>query len=101
ERGAFTGATDAQAGRLEAARGGTLVLDEVAALSPSAQAKLLRVLDERRFTRLGSVQTVELDARVVALTYVDLRRAIEAGTFRRDLFFRLNVVNVELPPLRE
>jgi transcriptional regulator with PAS, ATPase and Fis domain len=101
ERGAFTGATEARAGRLEAARGGTLVLDEVSALTPSAQAKLLRVLDERSFVRLGGRRPVALEARVVALTNIDLRRAIEAGTFRGDLFFRLNVVAVTLPPLRE
>ncbi len=101
ERGAFTGATEARAGRLEAARGGTLVLDEVAALTPSAQAKLLRVLDERRFSRLGGLRALDLRARVVALTNVDLNRAIEVGTFRRDLFFRLNVVAITLPPLRE
>jgi transcriptional regulator with PAS, ATPase and Fis domain len=101
ERGAFTGATEARAGRLEAARGGTLVLDEVAALTPAAQAKLLRVLDERRFSRLGGLRSIGLEARVVALTNIDLRRAIDAGPFRRDLFYRLNVVAVELPPLRE
>jgi len=101
ERGAFTGATEARAGRLEAARGGTLVLDEIPALTPAAQAKLLRVLDERRFSRLGGLRSIGLEARVVALTNIDLRRAIEVGTFRRDLFYRLNVVAVELPPLRE
>lgn len=101
ERGAFTGATDARAGRLEAARGGTLVLDEIAAMAPSAQAKLLRLLDERRFTRLGGSRAIELDARVVALTNVDLALAAGTGAFRSDLFFRLNVVAIELPPLRE
>jgi transcriptional regulator with PAS, ATPase and Fis domain len=101
ERGAFTGAAEARAGRVEAARNGTLVLDEIAALTPSAQAKLLRVLDERRFSRLGGLRSIGLEARVVALTNIDLRRAIEAGTFRRDLFFRLNVVAITLPPLRE
>ncbi len=100
ERGAFTGATEARTGRLESAQGGTLVLDEVAALSPSAQAKLLRVLDERRFQRLGGSTSIDLDARVVALTNVDLREAIAAGTFRNDLFFRLNVVAIDLPSLR-
>lgn len=101
ERGAFTGATEARAGRLEAARGGTLVLDEIAALVPSAQAKLLRLLDDRRFTRLGGNRALELDARVVALTNVDLSRATDTGAFRKDLYFRLNVVAIGLPPLRE
>jgi transcriptional regulator with PAS, ATPase and Fis domain len=101
ERGAFTGATESRAGRLEAARAGTLVLDEIAALTPAAQAKLLRVLDERRFSRLGGTRSIGLEARVVALTNIDLKRAIEAGTFRRELFFRLNVVAITLPPLRE
>jgi transcriptional regulator with PAS, ATPase and Fis domain len=101
ERGAFTGATESRAGRFEAARAGTLVLDEVAALTPAAQAKLLRVLDERRFTRLGGRRAIGLEARVIALTNIELGRAIEAGTFRRDLFFRLNVVAIALPSLRE
>jgi DNA-binding NtrC family response regulator len=101
ERGAYTGAAEARAGRLEAARGGTLVLDEIAALAPSAQAKLLRLLDERRFTRLGSNRALELDARVIALTNVDLALATESGAFRSDLYFRLNVVAIELPPLRD
>ncbi len=101
ERGAYTGATDARAGRLEAARGGTLVLDEIAAMAPPAQAKFLRLLDERRFTRLGGSRAIELDARVIALTNVDLALATGTGAFRADLFFRLNVVAIELPPLRE
>ncbi len=101
ERGAFTGATEARAGRLEAARGGTLVLDEVAAMRPQAQAKLLRLLDERRFTRLGGNRTMELGARIVALTNADLARATEAGAFRPDLFFRLNVISIRMPALRE
>lgn len=101
ERGAYTGATDARAGRLEAARGGTLVLDEIAAMAPPAQAKFLRLLDERRFTRLGGSRAIELDARVIALTNVELALATGTGAFRSDLFFRLNVVAIELPPLRE
>ena len=100
-RGAFTGASESRAGRLEAARGGTLVLDEVAALSLSAQAKLLRVLDERRFTRLGGIRAIDLSSRVVALTNIDLEEATRAGTFRHDLYYRLNVVTISLPPLRE
>jgi DNA-binding NtrC family response regulator len=101
EKGAFTGAVEARPGRLMAARGGTLVLDEVAALTLQAQAKLLRVLDERCFQPLGGRRTIALDAKVVALTNVDLCRAADAGAFRADLFFRLNVVNIVLPPLRE
>ncbi len=101
ERGAFTGATESRAGRLEGARGGTLVLDDIAALAPPAQAKLLRVLDERRFTRLGGGRAMELDARVIALTNVDLERATEIGAFRHDLYFRLNVLSIGLPPLRD
>jgi transcriptional regulator with PAS, ATPase and Fis domain len=100
-KGAFTGATESRAGRLEAARGGTLVLDEVAALTPAAQAKLLRVLDEHSFTRLGAIRPIDLRARVIALTNIDLGQAIEAGTFRPDLFYRLNVVTIALAPLRE
>ncbi len=101
ERGAFTGAVTARAGRLEAARGGTLVLDEIAALPHDAQAKLLRLLDERSFTRLGGTRPVALEARVIALTNIDLARAIAAGMFREDLYYRLNVVSLALPPLRE
>jgi DNA-binding NtrC family response regulator len=101
EKGAFTGASEMRPGRFEAARDGTLVLDEIAALTPSAQAKLLRVLDERRFRRLGGAKEIDLRARVVALTNVDLRRAVAAGDFRQDLYFRLNVVFIELPSLRE
>lgn len=101
EKGAFTGAAEARPGRLEAARGGTLVLDEVGALSPLAQAKLLRVLEERRFARLGGRREIDLRARIVALTNLDLGAAVVAGDFRRDLFFRINVVQIQLPSLRE
>lgn len=101
ERGAFTGATEARAGRFEAARAGTLVLDEIAALTPQAQAKLLRVLDERRFTRLGGLRSIGLEARVIALTNIDLHEAIKTGSFRQDLLYRLNVVTIALPPLGE
>jgi len=101
ERGAFTGAAEAKPGRLEAAHGGTLVLDEIAHLSLEAQAKLLRVIEHREFERLGGRQTIEVDARLIALTNADLRNAVERRTFRDDLFYRLNVVQILLPPLRD
>ena len=101
ERGAFTGATDAKPGRLEAAHRGTLVLDEIAHLPLDAQAKLLRVIEHREFERLGGRQTIEVDARLVALTNADLKNAVERRAFRDDLFYRLNVVQIQLPPLRE
>jgi two-component system response regulator AtoC len=101
ERGAFTGATDARPGRLEAAHKGTVVLDEVAHLSVDAQAKLLRVIEEREFERLGGRRTIKVDARLVALTNVDLDDAVKRRSFREDLFYRLNVMRLHLPPLRE
>ena len=101
ERGAFTGATGARPGRLEAAAGGTLVLDEIAHLSVEAQAKLLRVIERREFERLGGRRTIKVDARVVALTNVDLEDAVRRRAFRPDLFYRLNVVHIRVPPLRE
>ena len=101
ERGAFTGAVAQKPGRLELAGEGTIVLDEVAALAPGMQAKLLRVLEERRFERLGGTATLKMEARLMALTNADLARAVAAGRFREDLFFRLNVLAVEIPPLRK
>jgi two-component system response regulator AtoC len=101
ERGAFTGATEARPGRLEAAHKGTVVLDEVAHLSVDAQAKLLRVIEEREFERLGGRRTIKIDARLVALTNVDLDDAVKRRSFREDLFYRLNVMRLHLPPLRE
>jgi DNA-binding NtrC family response regulator len=101
ERGAFTGAVEAKAGRFEAADKGTVVLDEIAHLSTDAQAKLLRVIEHREFERLGGRKTIKLDARVIALTNVDLDAAVTAGRFREDLFYRLNVINIRVPPLRE
>src|SRR5205085_3204872 len=101
ERGAFTGATQAKPGRLEAAHKGTLVLDEIAHLSWDAQAKLLRVIERREFERLGGRRTVHVDARLLALTNVDLDDAVRRRAFREDLFYRLNVVRVHVPPLRE
>src|SRR5262249_26093618 len=91
ERGAFTGATQSKPGQLEQAAGGTLFLDEVAEMSPSAQAKFLRVLQEREFQRLGGTRVLRTDARVVAATNRDLERAIAQGQFREDLYYRLNV----------
>jgi DNA-binding NtrC family response regulator len=101
ERGAFTGAVERKLGRLEMSYGGTIVLDEIAALTPPIQSKLMRVLEERTFERLGGNETLTLDARLIALTNADLRQLITAGQFREDLYFRLNVVNIAMPPLRE
>lgn len=101
ERGAFTGATEARPGRLESAHKGTLVLDEIAHLSVDAQAKLLRVIEEREFERLGGRRTIKVDARIVALTNVDLDDAVRRRSFREDLFYRLNVMRLHVPPLRE
>jgi DNA-binding NtrC family response regulator len=101
ERGAFTGAVARKLGRLEMAQGGTIVLDEIAALAPGMQAKLLRVLEERAFERLGGTETLRMDARLMALTNTDLEKAVADGRFREDLFFRLNVLAIRVPPLRE
>jgi DNA-binding NtrC family response regulator len=101
ERGAFTGAVERKLGRLELGGTGTIVLDEVAALSPNAQTKLLRVLQERNFERLGGTETLRIEARLIALTNVDLNAAVAAGQFREDLFFRLSVLPLGVPPLRE
>jgi transcriptional regulator with PAS, ATPase and Fis domain len=101
EKGAFTGAHASRAGKFERADGGTLFLDEVGELPLSAQAKLLRVLQEGEVERLGGEQTRKINVRLVAATNVDLHEAVEAGRFRRDLFYRLNVYPVVIPPLRE
>ncbi len=101
ERGAFTGAVDRKLGRLELAGAGTIVLDEVAALTPGIQSKLLRVLEERTFERLGGAEMLHIEARLVALTNTDLAKAVAAGRFREDLYFRLNVLTIVVPPLRE
>jgi transcriptional regulator with GAF, ATPase, and Fis domain len=101
EKGAFTGADRQKAGRLELAAGGTLFLDEVGELSPAVQAKLLRVVQEREFQRLGGTATVRADVRIITATNRDLERAVAAGQFREDLYYRLNVFTVHLPPLRE
>lgn len=101
ETGAFTGASQARAGWFEAANGGTLFLDEIGDLPLALQVKLLRVLQERQVVRLGSRKGIPLDVRLVAATNIDLARAVEAQHFRADLFYRLSVASVRLPPLRE
>ncbi len=100
-RGAFTGAVGTRQGRVEQAHKGTLFLDEVGTMSPSLQSKLLRVLQEREFERVGDSHTIKIDVRVVAATHSDLAKMVAEGTFREDLFYRLNVLPVQLPPLRE
>ncbi len=100
EKGAFTGAVDRRAGCFELAKGGTLLLDEIGDMPLPTQAKLLRVLEERKIRRLGSAKETDLDVRVLASTNVNLREAAAKGKFREDLYFRLNVFEVELPPLR-
>jgi Nif-specific regulatory protein len=101
EKGAFTGAVAQKRGRLEVADGGTLFLDEVGELTPATQAKLLRVLQERQFERVGGTRTITVDVRIVAATNRNLEEAIAAGIFRQDLYYRLNVISLTLPPLRE
>jgi transcriptional regulator with PAS, ATPase and Fis domain len=100
-RGAFTGAVGTRQGRLEQAHKGTLFLDEVGTMSPALQAKLLRVLQEREFERVGDSHTIKIDVRVIAATHSDLTKMVGEGTFREDLFYRLNVIPVQLPPLRD
>jgi Nif-specific regulatory protein len=101
EIGAFTGATATKLGRFELASGGTLFLDEIGDLSGSTQIKLLRVLQEREFVRVGGVKTISCDVRIIAATNRDLKAALDAGTFREDLYYRLNVFPIHLPPLRD
>jgi transcriptional regulator with GAF, ATPase, and Fis domain len=101
ERGAFTGAQQAKAGQIELAATGVLFLDEVSEMSPMAQAKLLRVLQEREFLRLGGTRPVKANVRVIAASNRDLRRAVAEGRFREDLFYRLQVFDIRMPPLRE
>lgn len=101
EKGAFTDASAQRIGRFEWAHQGTLFLDEIGEIAPSVQVKLLRVLQEREFERIGSSKTIKVDVRIVAATNRDLGRAIADGSFREDLFYRLNVVPIELPPLRD
>ena len=101
ERGAFTGADRQRKGRFELAKGGTLFLDEIGELPLGMQAKLLRVLQEGRFERVGGNESIEADCRVIAATNLNLAEAVAAGRFREDLFYRLNVFSIELPPLRD
>jgi DNA-binding NtrC family response regulator len=101
ERGAFTGADRDRVGRFEQASGGTLLLDEVGDMAPATQAKLLRVLQDLEFQRVGGTRTLRTDARIVAATNQDLEEKLRGGRFREDLFFRLNVIRIHLPPLRE
>jgi Nif-specific regulatory protein len=101
EKGAFTGAVALRKGKLEAAASGTLFLDEIGELAPSMQAKLLRVLQQREFERVGGTHSVAFKARVLAATNKNLEQAIKAGEFRQDLYYRLNVVSIAVPPLRE
>ena len=101
EKGAFTGADKQRIGRFEQADGGTLFLDEIGDMSPSTQAKILRVLQEHEFERLGGTRTLRVDVRLIAATNRDLSAMVQSGRFREDLYYRLNVVSVEMPPLRE
>lgn len=100
EKGAFTGANQRKIGRFEAADAGTLFLDEIGELSPQVQVRLLRVLQEGEFERLGSNTPTRVDVRIIAATHKDIQDEVEAGNFREDLYYRLNVVNIEIPPLR-
>jgi Nif-specific regulatory protein len=101
EKGAFTGAHSRRRGRFELADGGTLFLDEIGDMSPNTQAKILRVLQEHEFERLGGTRTIKVDVRLIAATNRDLSAMVAAGQFREDLYYRLNVVTIEMPPLRE
>jgi len=101
EKGAFTGAVGQKKGKLESAEGGTVFLDEVGELAAPLQAKLLRVLQEREFERVGGTRPIKLDIRLITATNVDLNEASRAGKFRQDLYYRLNVVSIVIPPLRE
>jgi len=100
ERGAFTGAANRKPGRFELCAGGTLLLDEIGEVTPATQVKLLRVLQDRAFERLGGTQTIQTDVRLVAATHRDLEAMCEDGRFREDLYYRLNVFPIEVPPLR-
>ncbi|AFG36693.1 sigma-54-dependent transcriptional regulator [Spirochaeta africana] len=101
EKGAFTGAAGRKRGRFELANGGTIFLDEIGEINPAVQIKILRVLQEKTFERVGGEETLEVDVRIIAATNRDLKKEIENGTFREDLFYRLNVVNIHVPPLRD
>jgi transcriptional regulator with PAS, ATPase and Fis domain len=101
EKGAFTGAAERRLGRFELADQGTLFLDEIGEIPQATQVKLLRVLEEREFTRVGGTASISVDARVIAATNRPLREHVEEGSFRTDLYYRLNVLSIYLPPLRE
>lgn len=101
EKGAFTGAYTSKKGKIEIAHGGTLFLDEIAEMSTSLQAKLLRVIEEKKFERVGGTRTIEVDVRIVVATNRDLQKEVEKGNFREDLFFRISVFPIKIPPLRE
>ena len=101
EKGAFTGAIKEKKGRFELANGGTIFLDEIGEISPNIQVKLLRVIQEKAFERVGGEKTINVDVRIVAATNRDLRKEVEEGRFREDLYYRLNVVQITVPPLRE
>lgn len=101
EKGAFTHAIRTRIGRFELANGGTIFLDEIGDMSLSLQSKLLRVLEERQFERIGGLNPIRTDIRIIAATHHDLKKAVEEGKFREDLYYRLNVIPIEIPPLRE
>ena len=101
EKGAFTGADRRKLGRFELANGGTIFLDEIGKLSMSVQAKLLRVVEDKEFERVGGTQTLKTDVKIIAATNLDIEKAIEQGSFREDLYYRLNIIPLILPPLRE
>ncbi len=101
EKGAFTGAVREKKGKFEYADGGTIFLDDISTASASFQVKLLRVLQDKKIERIGGLESISVDVRVILASNVDLKRAVEEGTFREDLYYRINVVNVEIPPLRD
>jgi len=101
EKGAFTGAIRSRTGRFELANGGTIFLDEIGDMSPSLQVKLLRVIQERQFERIGGIKTIDIDIRILTATNQDLEKAVAEKRFREDLFYRINVIPIHLPPLRE
>ncbi|RMF89193.1 MAG: sigma-54-dependent Fis family transcriptional regulator, partial [Nitrospinota bacterium] len=101
EKGAFTGATSSRMGRFELANGGTIFLDEIGEMSPALQVKILRVLQEREFERVGGTRTIRVDVRIIAATNKNLEELVNQGLFREDLYYRLNVIPINIPPLRE
>ena len=101
EKGAFTGADRRKLGRFELANGGTIFLDEIGKMTLSMQAKLLRVVEDKEFERVGGTQTIKSDVKIIAATNLDMEKAIEENVFREDLYYRLNIIPLVLPPLRE